>query len=223
MMLQAVKVYELFANKYDLLYNSVCSNSAEIHSLLETNKDDIEFLCLLLDRDPHTLINKHTHSISVIHVQEAIHKLKPAKSDCTDKLFFDHFIKGTDRFYTLISLLSTCLLTHGVAPSGLLLSTMIPVPKDKRASKSDSNNYRAIAILVSSILGKLFDSVVMKEHYASLITDDLQFGVKENSSTIICTQLLIETIEYYNSNMFIDKSMRLVLKLVKIWIVLCYY
>ena len=55
------------------------------------------------------------------------------------------------------------MLTHGVAPSGLLLSTstMIPVPKDKRASKSDSNNYRAIAI--SSISGKIFDSIVMKE------------------------------------------------------------
>ena len=165
---------------------------------METNKDDIESLCLHLDRDPHTLINKHTHSISVIHVQEAIHKLKSAKSDCTDELFSDHFINGTDRFFTLISLLFTCMLTHGVALSGLLLSTMIPVPKDKRASKSDSNNYRAIAI--SSILGKIFDSIVMKEQYASLITDDLQFGFKENSSTIICTQLLIETIEYYNSN-----------------------
>ena len=40
----------------------------------------------------------------------------------------------------------------------------------------------------------------MKEQYANLITEDLQFGFKENSSTIICTQLLIETIEYYNSN-----------------------
>ena len=29
------------------------------------------------------------------------------------------------------------MLIHGVAPSGLLLSTMIPVPKYKRASKSD--------------------------------------------------------------------------------------
>ena len=38
----------------------------------------------------------------------------------------------------------------------------------------------------------------MKEQYASL--DDLQFGFKENSSNIICTQLLVETIEYYNSN-----------------------
>ena len=49
------------------------------------------------------------------------------------------------------------MLSHGVAPTGLLLSIMVPVPKDKRGSKSDSNNYRAIAI--SSILGKLFDSI----------------------------------------------------------------
>ena len=66
-----------------MLYNSVCSNTTEIHHLLETNKDDIESLCLHLDRDLHTrtLINKHTHSISVIHIQEAIHELKSAKSD----------------------------------------------------------------------------------------------------------------------------------------------
>ena len=56
--------------------------------------------------------------------------------------------------------------------------TMIPVPKDKRASKSDSNNNRAIAL--SSILGKIYDSIVMKEQYANLITDDLQFGFKKN-------------------------------------------
>ena len=58
------------------------------------------------------------------------------------------------------------MLSHGVAPTGLLLSTMVPVPKDKRGSKSDSNNYRAIAI--SSILGKLFDSIIIKDQHLSL-------------------------------------------------------
>ena len=91
------------------------------------------------------------------------------------------------------------MLSHGVASTGLLLSTMVPVPKDKRGSKSDSNNYRAIA--VSSILGKLFDSIIIKlDQHLSLVTDNLQFGFKENSSTITCTQLLVETTEYYNIN-----------------------
>ena len=44
--------------------------------------------------------------------------------------------------------------------SGLIFSTMVPVPKDKRGNKSDSSNYRAIAI--SSILGKLLDSLLYK-------------------------------------------------------------
>ena len=37
---------------------------------------------------------------------------KSAKSDCTDQLFSYLYIKGTDRFYTLIFLLFTCMLTH---------------------------------------------------------------------------------------------------------------
>ena len=76
--------------------------------------------------------NRHTHTVSVKHIQDAIHKLQSAKSDCKDQLLSDHFINGTVKFFTLISLLFTCMLTHGVAPSGLLLSTMIPVPIDKR-------------------------------------------------------------------------------------------
>ena len=131
--------------------------------------------------------------------KEKLYKfLKYSENVINDRLFSDHFINGTLRFFTLISLLFTSMLSHGVAPTGLLLSTIVPVPKDKRGSKSDSNNYRAIAI--SSILGKLFDSIIIKDQHLSLITDDLQFGFKENSSTITCTQLLVETIEYYNIN-----------------------
>ena len=146
----------------------------------------------------HSLVQNHTHCITVPHVQVAIKKLKAAKSESTDQLVSDHFINGTDRLFTFISLLFTCMLSHGVSPLCLLCSTMVPVPKDKHGSKSNSNNYRAIAI--SSILGKLFDSIIIKEQHSSLITDDLQFCFKENASSIICTQSLIETIEYYNSN-----------------------
>ena len=188
-------ITQLFAHKYDVLYNSVCSNSDEMSNILDMNQADIESVCL--DNDSHKMY-KLTHTVSVKHIQDAIHKLQSAKSDCKEQLLSDHFINGTVRFFTLISLLFTCMLTHGVAPSGLLLSTMIPVPKSKRGGKSDSSNYRAIAI--SSILGKNFDPIVIKEQHSSLVTDDLQFGFKENSSTIICTQLLTETIEYYNSN-----------------------
>ena len=90
------------------------------------------------------------------------------------------------------------MLTHGVAPGGLLLSKLVPIPKNKRGNKSDSSNYRAIAI--SSLLGKLFDLVVLTEQCKSLQTDKLQFGFKQHSSTVICTALLKDTIEYYTEN-----------------------
>ena len=116
-----------------------------------------------------------------------------------EKLFSDHFIKGTLQFFTLISLIFTSMLSHSIAsPTGLLLSLIVPVPKDKRGSKSDSNNY--IAIAISCIMGKLFDSIIIKDQHLSLVTDDLQFGFKKILSTSICTLLLIETIEYYNIN-----------------------
>ena len=139
------------------------------------------------------LINKHLHSISVNKLQYAINRLKSLKSNCTNQLFSDHFINGTVRFYTLISLLFTCMMSHGVAPSGLLLSATVPVPKDKLDNKSDSSKYRAIAI--SSILGKLLDSIIIQDQHVSLMADDLQFGFIENTSTITCTQLLVQTVE----------------------------
>ena len=75
---------------------------------------------------------------------------------------------------------------------------MIPIPKSKRGQKCSSDNYRAIAL--SSLIGKILDTVILKEQCESLMTDSLQFGFKEMSSTITCTSLLIETIEYYTSN-----------------------
>ena len=50
----------------------------------------------------------------------------------------------------------------------------------------------------SCILGKIFDIIVLAAQCDSLCTDVLQFGFKKNSSTIICTSLLLDTIEYYN-------------------------
>ena len=75
----------------------------------------------------------------------------------------------------------------------LLLSALIPIPKNKKGNKSDSNNFRKIAI--SSFLGKLLDIIILEEQHHGLITDELQFGLK-NASTVLCTSLLIETVEY---------------------------
>ena len=91
------------------------------------------------------------------------------------------------------------MLTHGMPPSGLLLSTIVPIAKNKRGNLSDSSYYRAIAL--SSMLCKLFDTIIVEKHEDNLITDDLQFFFHNTqSSTIVCTSMLLKTVEYYREN-----------------------
>ena len=56
------------------------------------------------------------------------------------------------------------------------LAVIIPIPKNKRASKCDYSNYRATAI--SSLLCKILDNIIFKDQYTYLSTDVLQFRIK---------------------------------------------
>ena len=73
-----------------------------------------------------------------------------------------------------------------------------------------TQNYRAIAL--SSILGKILDNIIITSQRNVLKTSDLQFGYKSNCSTIMCSTLVIETIQYFTQMrspvyvIFIDAS-----------------
>ena len=87
---------------------------------------------------------------------------------------------------------------YGVSSIAVWLSVIVPIPKNKRANKCDSSNYRAIAI--SSLLGKILNNIIFEDQYTYLSTDVLQFGYKRCASTTICTTLVLETIAYYHEN-----------------------
>ena len=80
----------------------------------------------------------------------------------------------------------------------MLLSTIIPIPKDSRKSISDSTNYRGIAL--SSCLGKLLDWILIKGNSSVFSSSNLQFAYKGSSSTTQCSFVVDETINYYNQN-----------------------
>ena len=169
-------IVNLFSNKYSVLYNSVPFEKSALDNLLESNENDVVQHCV---NKEEPVLFTHTYHITAEQVKHAIHKLKPGKSDCIDGIVSDNFKNGTDLQFTLISLLFSAMLIHGIAPSGLLLSTLDPIPKNKRGNRCNSDNYRQIAI--SSILGKLFDITVLEEQEDSLCTDILQFGFKKQS------------------------------------------
>jgi len=110
----------------------------------------------------------------------------------------DHVINGTPRLYVCLSLLFSSMIMHGCAPKDFKLSTLVPIPENKRKSQNDSNNYRAIAL--SSVLGKLLDRILLTKYHDELITSDYQFGFKKQHSTVGCTFVVNEIIQYYLNN-----------------------
>ena len=186
----ASEISNLFADKYKLLYNSVSYNVNEMSVLLA----DID---KLIDSKCHSNACGFNHSITVATVTEAVRALKLGKHDGNNVSHSDHFIHGTSKLNAFLSLLMSSMLCHGHAPDHLLVTTIIPIVKDKRKSNHDSNNYRGIAL--SSILGKLIDIVIIKSQAAALSTSDMQFGFKEKCSTSQCTFVVKEVINYYVS------------------------
>lgn len=63
--------------------------------------------------------------------------------------------------------------------------------KGKNVRKTSTTNYRAITL--SSILGKLFDRIVLTRYSDILATSQLQFGFKKQHSTAMCSMILKET------------------------------
>ena len=81
-----------------------------------------------------------------------------------------------------LSFLFSSLLTHGVVPDDMTLSTVTPIPKSKNWSQMNSSNYRGIAL--SFIYGKLFDLVILSRCSGCFMSSDLQFGFKTKLSRL---------------------------------------
>ena len=175
-----------FANVYKKLYNSV---------------DDQENLMVVLQH-----LNKNIHSASTIDVEKvtptlvenAISKLKNDKTDPLYQFNSDCMKNAPPILCELLAKLFRMYLVHGHVSSVIMVSTVIPLIKDKLGDICSSNNYRSIAL--SSLILKIFDWIILLLHGDMFITDELQFGYQQKTSTNMCTWLAIETIDYYLRN-----------------------
>ena len=143
-----------------------------------------------------------SHSINNNSVTDAIRKLKCNKSDGVYVLFSDSLVNSCDTLHIHLSFLFTAMLRHGVIPQCMSLSTIIPIPKNRKKCLNDSANYRGIA------LGKLLDNILVCDNVHILQSSDMQFGFKLKHSTTQCTFVLNEIIDYYLNH---DSSVYLVL------------
>ena len=56
-------------------------------------------------------------------------------------MYYNNLKNGTYTLCHTISILFTSMLIHGVYPGNLLFYTLVPIPKNKRGNKCNSNNY----------------------------------------------------------------------------------
>ena len=175
-----------FADVYKKLYNSV--DDAESLSRIHRRLNDS------INEGSLVQVNKITPQL----IQLAISKLKNDKTDPVFQ-FTSDCLKNAPRILTEhFAAMFKMMLIHGHISSMILLSTVIPLIKDKLGDVTSSNNYRSIAL--SSLILKIFDWVVLLLFDENLSTDQLQFGYQEKTSTNMCTWAAVETIDHYVRN-----------------------
>ena len=167
-----------------------------VDAIAENIDIDIQKYCASkVNRDENYV---HCHVISRDDVGNAVSKLKSSKIDEDDRFYSESITHGTGLLFEYIGKLLSAMICHSYAPTSFIKSSIIPIPKGARANLTDSDKYRSIAI--SSLLSKLLDYVILKQQNISLKTSDYQFGFKPESSTILCTTMVKETIQYYSEN-----------------------
>ena len=118
-------------------------------------------------------------------------------------------IHAPHRLQVLLAILFNSMVIHRTAAEGLLEGSMTLIPKSQAMTRL-SDKYRAITL--SSLIGKIFDLIILRKQKQSLMSDDLQFGFKEQSSTTLCTNILLETANHFVSKgnkvyvVFLDTS-----------------
>ena len=178
-------IAQLFADKYENLYNSVPSDAESI--------TDIK--C-----DVNVLIETYGFSDGIIDTEflmKAVKKLKMKKSDGNKRLWSNHIIKAHESLFPKLADILTSMFIHGYTPDELLEATISSLPKDKSASFCDSTNYRGIALI--SCITKLYDLILIDRCGPQLCTSNLQFSFKPQHSTVMCNLVMKETIRYYNN------------------------
>ena len=175
------------ADKYEKLYNSVDDKENlrhlefELEGLIDVNS--LEFI----DRISPDVVRSATQK-----------KLKPGKTDPVVDITSDFLIHAPLQLFGILAACFKSYIIHAHVSNFLLISTMVPLLKDKLGDITSSNNYRSIAI--SSLVLKIFDLVILSTFSEYLQLDDLQFSYQSDVSTSMCTWLAVESVSHFLRN-----------------------
>lgn len=196
----------LTANSIDGVTEDIPSHFANIYKQPYNSNDDNENLKVLKEEVNGKIKSFHNDVNKVIEklVKEATNCLKNSKSDPYFDFSSDCLKQGPDiLYYHLFVMIKMFLIHYHVTPYRLL-STLIPIIKDKLGNRCSSNNYRSIVI--SSLIIKIIDWVIIHLFGDNLKLDQNQFAYQRNCSTTMCSWAVVETVDFFlrnNSDVFV--------------------
>ena len=179
-------IADLFAAKYEVIYNSASAGYQEISEIHSAINSQIK--------------NENSMDIAqvdIIEVTNAISALNANKSDGSLGLYSNHLLIASSHLHRYIALLFTFMLRHGHNPDYIMEAIISSIPKNANGHTSDSENYRGIAL--SSAIGKVLDIIIMNRYSNELMSSDVQFSFKPKHSTVMCTAAMREIVSHYTS------------------------
>ena len=175
-----------FRNIYKELYNCV-NDGEEVMKIKEEIEENINQNNL-----------DDIKRVTPTEVKKAASKLKPGKGDPTYDFSSDCIKINSDIFNEYIAVMIKGFLIHSHIPIFMLLSTLVPIIKDKLGSINTSKNYRSVCI--TSLILKLIDWIIVNLFGDALGFHDLQFAYQQGVSSNMCSWAVVETINYFLRN-----------------------
>ena len=195
------KAPQTVASSIDGVSDTIPDHFGGIYSALYNSANDATELRSVTEKVESAVNSSQLESVLRITpevVKKAAEKLKAGKSDPVYKFSSDCFKNADMDLFIHLSAILRCCTVHSHVSQVLLLSTLVPLVKDKLGDISTSKNYRSVAI--SSILLKLLDWVIILLEGDSLGLDELQFAYQAGCSTGMCTWAALETVDYFLKN-----------------------
>ena len=177
--------------------NKISENFSTIYKGIYNHHSPLNYVNLAIDVN-NSVQDDDIHWLEKIIpdlMVKLINKLNSRKNDEHFRCQSDAFKHTGDLLALPIANLFKAFLSHGHFTNTFLLCSLIPIVKNHAISKSQSDNYRLIAI--SSLLLKLLDLLILHLFSSHLKVDSLQYGFQSLSSTSLCSWTLKESINYF--------------------------
>ena len=128
----------------------------------------------------------------------AISHLKTGKAVGNDCLSAESFKYACTSICVFLCMLFNSILYHSYLPSKLMDTVIVPTVKDKKGDLGSKNNFKPIVL--TAIMSKLFEILILNRYGDLLHSTDNQFGYKKKHATDLCVYTLKQVVDYYRSN-----------------------